>query len=70
MLREQLRRLPAYLEASSPRDRRLYERVGFTDLGDPIEPPDGPRLQPMWRPATAGMDRPEPSGWNTPGGGR
>ncbi|GAB3436110.1 GNAT family N-acetyltransferase [Actinophytocola sediminis] len=56
LLGEQLRRLdedgmPAYLEASSPRNRKLYQRVGFADLGDPIQLPDGPRLQPMWRPA-------------------
>ncbi|SFB54761.1 Acetyltransferase (GNAT) domain-containing protein [Amycolatopsis marina] len=62
MLREQLgqldaERVPAYLEASSPRNRRLYERVGFTDVGDPIELPDGPRLQPMWRPASAEVAR-------------
>lgn len=43
--------LPAYLEASSPRNRRLYERAGFTGLGDPIDLPGGPRLQPMWRPS-------------------
>lgn len=41
---------PAYLEASTPRNRELYLRHGFRDLGDPVElPDDGPRLQPMWR---------------------
>jgi GNAT superfamily N-acetyltransferase len=67
MLLEQLRRLdaenvPAYLEASSPRNRRLYERAGFTDLGGPIELPDGPRLQPMWRPAADDVDRSRSTG--------
>lgn len=41
--------LPVYLEASTPRNRRLYARHGFRDLGDPIRlPEDGPALQPMW----------------------
>ncbi|MQA09002.1 MAG: GNAT family N-acetyltransferase [Pseudonocardiaceae bacterium] len=67
MLREQLGRLdaegePVYLEASSPRNRALYERVGFTDLGDPIELPDGPRLQPMWRPASVEAQRSHSTG--------
>lgn len=57
LLRERLSRLdaegePAYLEASSPRNRRLYERAGFTGLGGPIQLPNGPRLQPMWRAAS------------------
>lgn len=47
----------AYLEASSPRNRALYERHGFQALGDPIDlPDDGPAVQPMWRPA-AGRER-------------
>ena len=42
--------LPAYLEASSPSSRALYLRHGYTDLGTPIDLPDGgPRLWPMWR---------------------
>ncbi|TQM11451.1 GNAT family N-acetyltransferase [Pseudonocardia kunmingensis] len=54
MLRDHLQRvddggMPACLEASSPLNRKLYERFGFTDLGDPIRLPDGPALQPMWR---------------------
>jgi GNAT superfamily N-acetyltransferase len=41
--------LPVYLEASTPRNRKLYARHGFHDLGDPIHlPDDGPALQPMW----------------------
>lgn len=44
--------LPAYLEASDPRNQVFYERHGFRPVGDPIElPDDGPRLQPMWRDA-------------------
>lgn len=42
--------LPIYLEASTPRNRQLYLRHGFTDHGPPIHlPDDGPVLQPMWR---------------------
>ncbi|WP_329108368.1 GNAT family N-acetyltransferase [Micromonospora sp. NBC_01699] len=56
MLSHQLARadaagVAAYLEASSPRNRRLYERHGFRALGGPITLPDGPGVQPMWRPA-------------------
>ncbi|GAB2919415.1 GNAT family N-acetyltransferase [Micromonospora polyrhachis] len=60
LLRHQLARadaagVPAYLEASSPRNRALYERYGFQPLGDSIAlPEDGPRLQPMWRPLRIG----------------
>jgi len=41
--------LSAYLEASSARSRGLYERLGFTFLGAPVELPDGPHMYPMWR---------------------
>src|SRR5699024_2305151 len=42
--------LPVYLEVSTSDNRRLYERMGFRDLGSPIHLPDGgPSLQPMWR---------------------
>ncbi|GGZ30193.1 GNAT family N-acetyltransferase [Streptomyces poonensis] len=56
LLRHQLERVDeqgtaAYLEASSPRNRVLYERHGFRALGGPVVLPDGgPLLQPMWRP--------------------
>lgn len=41
--------LPVYLEASTSDNRRLYERFGFRDIGEPINLPDGgPSLQPMW----------------------
>lgn len=39
---------PAYLEATSERNRRLYERHGFEVIGE-IALPDGPSLWPMWR---------------------
>ncbi|CAL9440298.1 GNAT family N-acetyltransferase [Streptomyces sp. enrichment culture] len=46
---------PAYLEASSERSRRLYERLGFSPAGAPLALPDGPCMWPMWRePRTAG----------------
>ena len=56
--------LPVYLEASSQRNRALYLRHGFNDIGDPIDlPDDGPTLYPMRRePRT---ERPAPS--STPG---
>lgn len=45
--------LPAYLEASSERSTRLYDRLGFVFTGRTLDLPDGPRMWPMWRePAT------------------
>ncbi|MBA2944463.1 GNAT family N-acetyltransferase [Streptomyces himalayensis] len=41
--------LPAYLEASSARSRRLYERLGFAFTGRQVDLPDGPQMWPMWR---------------------
>lgn len=41
-------RMPAYLEATSPLNRRLYERHGFEATGE-IVFPDGPPMWPMWR---------------------
>ncbi|MDO0936220.1 GNAT family N-acetyltransferase [Streptomyces sp. DG2A-72] len=41
--------LPAYLEASSARSRRLYERLGFEFTGRVLGLPDGPSMWPMWR---------------------
>jgi GNAT superfamily N-acetyltransferase len=42
--------LPAYLEASSARSTRLYERLGFTFSAPALDLPDGgPRMWPMWR---------------------
>ncbi|HVM19200.1 MAG TPA: GNAT family N-acetyltransferase [Egibacteraceae bacterium] len=42
---------PAYLEASSPRNRRLYEQHGFIAAAE-IQSGDSPPLWPMWRAAT------------------
>ncbi|WP_330182193.1 GNAT family N-acetyltransferase [Nocardia sp. NBC_01503] len=40
---------PAYLEASTERSARLYERCGFTRIGADVDLPDGgPTLRPMW----------------------
>ncbi|MGF1662552.1 MAG: GNAT family N-acetyltransferase [Kineosporiaceae bacterium] len=39
---------PAYLEADDPRNRDLYLRHGYT-AADPVVPPDGPPIWPMWR---------------------
>lgn len=47
----------AYLEASSVRSSRLYERLGFEFADRTVDLPDGPRMLPMWReprPGTAG----------------
>ncbi|WP_030594355.1 GNAT family N-acetyltransferase [Streptomyces fulvoviolaceus] len=41
--------LPAYLEASSARSRKLYERLGFELPDRPLDLPDGPQMWPMWR---------------------
>jgi len=47
-------RIPAYLEARSAADQRLYQRHGFEVTGE-IVLPDGPSLWPMWRqPSRAG----------------
>lgn len=41
---------PAYLESSTDRAARLYERLGFAAEGEAIALPDGgPKLIPMWR---------------------
>lgn len=40
--------IPAYLEATSPENRRLYERHGFEATAD-LELPGGPTLWAMWR---------------------
>ncbi|MDX3852059.1 GNAT family N-acetyltransferase [Streptomyces sp. AK02-01A] len=41
--------IPAYLEASSERSSRLYERLGFAFTGTTVDLPDGPHMWPMWR---------------------
>jgi GNAT superfamily N-acetyltransferase len=45
-------RLPAYLEASSPRNKSLYERHGFVEIGV-IQAGTSPPMWPMLRPARA-----------------
>jgi GNAT superfamily N-acetyltransferase len=40
--------MPAYLEATSAENRRLYERHGFELVGE-LPMPDGPSLFAMWR---------------------
>ena len=40
--------VPAYLDATSEDNRRLYERHGF-EAGAPYAPAGGPPLYPMWR---------------------
>jgi GNAT superfamily N-acetyltransferase len=52
--------LPAYLEASSPRSRALYERLGFELTGTPLALPDGPLMWPMWREPRSGPEGGEP----------
>lgn len=41
--------VPAYLEATTEGNRRLYLRHGFRDRGAPIQLPEGPAMYPMWR---------------------
>ena len=40
---------PAYHEATTPRNRALYERHGYVTLGEIHVPNDGPTLWRMWR---------------------
>jgi GNAT superfamily N-acetyltransferase len=42
--------LPAYLEASDTRRRRIYLAHGYADHGPAIRLPHGPAMHPMWRP--------------------
>lgn len=41
--------LPAYLENSNPRNRKLYERAGFSVRREVHARRDAPSLWPMWR---------------------
>ena len=51
-------KLPAYLEASSPRNRALYQWHGFKVTGQFSVGPGSPPLWPMWRtPTGEGADR-------------
>jgi len=47
---------PGYLEASSDRNRQLYLRHGYADLGPPIRLPGGPPMHPLWRQPRPGPD--------------
>jgi GNAT superfamily N-acetyltransferase len=54
LLRDALRRaddegVPAYHEATSPRNRALYERHGYVAVGELTLPDGGPTLWGMWR---------------------
>ena len=40
--------MPAYLEATSERNKHLYLRHGFEVTGE-INVPGGPSMWPMWR---------------------
>jgi ribosomal protein S18 acetylase RimI-like enzyme len=44
-------RMPAYLEASNPANVALYERFGFTKVGEFSCPGGGPTVATMWRDA-------------------
>lgn len=52
---------PAYLEASSIRNERLYRRLGFAPIGTPVELPAGPRLVRMWREPAAAQSGTQPT---------
>ncbi|WP_179266559.1 MULTISPECIES: GNAT family N-acetyltransferase [Asanoa] len=47
----------AYLEATNPRNRALYQRHGFVSA-DPVYLPEGPPLWPMWRPGSDPAEHP------------
>jgi GNAT superfamily N-acetyltransferase len=51
--------IPAYLEASDERTRRLYLGHGYTDQGSPIRLADGVRMYPMWREPVQDNGRPQ-----------
>jgi GNAT superfamily N-acetyltransferase len=40
--------VPCYLESTNPRNRTLYYRAGFEDMGD-VELDGGPSMRQMWR---------------------
>jgi GNAT superfamily N-acetyltransferase len=41
--------MPAYHEATTPKNRALYERHGYVAVGEIALPDDGPVVWPMWR---------------------
>lgn len=52
------RGLPAYLEATNPRNRALYRQHGYVDGPELVLPDGGPALYPMWR------GKHLPTGWH------
>ena len=48
--------VPAYLEASDLRTRRLYLACGYADHDPPIQLPDGPVMYPMMRQPRGGAE--------------
>ena len=54
-------RVPAYLEASTPRSRALYQRNGFVVTGEFNLPGTGPPLWQMWRDPDAATGRALPT---------
>jgi len=48
---------PAYLEATSQRNRALYLRHGYRSADPVVLPDGGPPMWPMWRPPAAAPDR-------------
>jgi ribosomal protein S18 acetylase RimI-like enzyme len=41
--------MPAYVDATAPRNRRLYERHGFEVMREVVLPSNGPPMWQMWR---------------------
>ena len=56
-------RMPAYLEASSPRSRDLYLRHGYQLYAAPFTVPNGAPLWPMWRQPVSQTAPPSMSSW-------
>ncbi|RJQ73807.1 N-acetyltransferase [Pseudonocardiaceae bacterium YIM PH 21723] len=51
--------IPAFLHASSPGSRRLYERHGYELRGPVFHLPGGPPFWPLWRPDRGAGSPPE-----------
>ena len=60
--------LPAYLEATSTRNRDLYLRLGFAVLEQMELPGGGPLVWRMWRGPAPAADGPENAGRRRPQG--
>ena len=62
--------MPAYHEATTPRNRALYERHGYVNHGEFTLPDDGPTLWRMWRDPLLVDSTPRtlsPNGFRPPG---